>query len=159
MGVHRACAAGGIHMGKVAVLAAGLDGREQGIACLWIRKAPDTQKLVRAGLRHGGVRRGQRQQLNPQAGQLAQALTNGGQELLALCCRQRLPGGIRGIEFDKVAGQGWGFFQRILRSARWQIRSVLGDGASPSHWLQSCRTQSGWSLAASLSQLATESCT
>ena len=46
-----------------------------------------------------------------------------------------------------------------LRCARWQMRRVAGCGACASHWVHRWRTQSGWSLAASLSQLATESCT
>jgi len=46
-----------------------------------------------------------------------------------------------------------------LRCARSQMRRVAGTGDSWSHCAHRARTQSGRLLAASLSQLATESCT
>lgn len=79
---------------------------------------------------------------------------------LALPVRgQGKPGRFGAVEFDKIV-HGWllGVYFK-LRWARWQMRTVAGLGRFWLQFLQTPRTQSGWSLAASFSQLATESCT
>lgn len=77
--------------------------------------------------------------------------------------RQRLPGGAgycvrRGGRSAGRPDAGL-TLHAMLRWARRQIRRVAAVGACCSHWLHSARTHAALSLAASLSQLATESCT
>ena len=81
-------------------------------------------------------------------------ITIGGAAAGAFC-------GSRSADMARAPGLGGGVVQAapIERSARLQMRAVAGTGLWSVHSRQSERTQSGRVLAASFSQLPTESCT